>query len=113
MGRVPHRFFPGNGGLAGADLEGFDVGGSPGELVFEAAGLGGGQAGQFGLEFGDLPGDPGGFEGGLVGGEFVFLGGAEDACLEEPPVGGAGLVVEPPQVLCRFYAGRELWCEVS
>ena len=20
---------------------------------------------------------------------------------------------EPPQVLCRFYAGRELWCEVS
>ena len=83
MGRVPHRFFPGNGGLAGADLEGFDVGGSPGELVFEAAGLGGGQAGQFGLEFGDLPGDPGGFEGGLVGGEFGFLCGAEGPARKE------------------------------
>lgn len=34
-----------------------------------------------------------GFQGGFDGGEFGFLGGAEDSAVEEPLVGGVGLVV--------------------
>lgn len=47
-----------------------------------------------------------------VGGIFVVLGTA--SLLGKLPLNYlAGIRIEPPQVLCRFYAGRELWCEVS
>ncbi|WCC79139.1 hypothetical protein O6R08_06145 [Cutibacterium equinum] len=65
------------GGLAGS---GSDAGGW-GEfwagLVFELAGFGCGESGEFCLDAGDLGGYGDGFEAGLVGGGFGVLGGAE------------------------------------
>lgn len=52
-----------------------------------------GESGEFLLEVGDGGGDRCRAEGRLVGGQFGFLGWAEDAGVEEPLVGGAGPVV--------------------
>lgn len=65
----------------------------PGELLFEARGFAGGEAGEFCLDPADFTGHGHGLEGGLVGGEFGLLGSAEDPGVEESLVGGAGLVV--------------------
>lgn len=47
-------------------------------MVVEASGFESGQAGEFGLDVGDLGGDGGGFEAGFVVGEFGLLGRADD-----------------------------------
>ena len=59
------------------------------------AGLPGCEAGKFLLDVADVLLDRDGFQGGLVGGEFGFLCGAEGPARKEPLAGGAWLVVEP------------------
>ena len=72
---------------AGAEPDPGGVGEFRACLVGEPAGLEGGVSGEFLLNVVDAAGYRGGFQGGLVGGEFGFLGGAEDAGGEEPVVG--------------------------
>ena len=76
-GSTSRTFPPRNGGLAGSGLEACGVGCFPGDLVVETAGLPGCEAGKFLLDVADVLLDRDGFQGGLVGGEFGFLCGAE------------------------------------
>ena len=74
---------PRNGGLAGSGLESCGVGCFPGDLVVGTAGLPGCEAGKFLLDVADVLLDRDGFQGGLVGGEFGFLCGAEGPARKE------------------------------
>ena len=55
--------------------QGCGVGGFPGELLLEVGGLACGEAGEFLLDLADAVLCRDGFQGGLGGGEFGFLGG--------------------------------------
>ena len=94
MGALPQIFFPGKLGLGGSGFEACGVGCFPADLVLEAAGLPGCEAGEFLLDEVDAVGHVGWSEVGFSGGEFGLLGGVEDPGGEESLVGGAGLVVE-------------------
>ena len=63
-------------------------------MFFEVSGLVAGQSGEFLLDVVDAFCHLSGPQAGLVSGEVVLLGWAEDPCVEEPLVGGGGLVVE-------------------
>ncbi len=88
--QVPAKFL----GLADAAADACEVGDGRAGFVFEALGFEAGQAGEFGLDVGDLVSHGCGFEAGFVGGQFGLLGRVQYAGGEQSLVGSGRGVIE-------------------